>query len=74
MDVKSRNRALHKNKTNGNGAFRSVKECPFCGCRVMTRIAQSGTRFFDCPGCGSSVTFSGADAEESINRWDSRSR
>lgn len=72
MDVKSRRKAEHKNKTDGNGAFVRVKDCPFCGSIVMTRIARSGTRFFDCPCCGASVTFRGANEQESIALWECR--
>ena len=72
MDVKSRRKAEHENKTNGNGAFVRVKECPFCGSIVLTRIARSGIRFFDCPFCGASVTFKGANSQESIALWGRR--
>lgn len=72
MDVKSRRKAEHENKTSGNGAFVRVKDCPFCGSIVMTRIARSGTRFFDCPLCGASVTFKEANSQESIALWERR--
>ena len=72
MDVKSRRKTEHKNKTYGNSGLARVKGCPFCGSAVVTRIAGNGTRFFDCPLCGAAVLFKEANSQESIALWGRR--
>ena len=73
MDVKQRSKAerMHRHYSNLK-KDKKVKECPFCGYLVLTRVSGKGKRFFDCPQCGATITFTNADAEESLELWESR--
>ena len=68
MEVKKRQNAQRLSLLNRT--HEALRPCPFCGMPVLSRVASSGKRFFDCPGCGACISFD--DADYALVIWNQR--